>query len=375
MRVFYTLTAAGLLLTQTIDISSASEGHQSPPPTVVVEHAAPASGKVVRRYVGAVEAINSVRIMPRITGELKKVNFTEGGLVKAGQLLYELEDTTYQAAVQALEAQLEAQKATLEFATKEYVRKYKLLKSNVVSTAAHEQALMEINVAKANIKRLEASLLDARNTLSYTRITAPISGRISKSIATVGNLITPQSGAMTDIQQLAPIYVKFSISEKTLRRDFGGAEKVPAIARVRAMLADNTLAGETARVTLVDNKINAQSNTITMYATFPNRKFDLLPGSYVTVLLSAENANAALPSVLPSAIVMENDQCYIWVLDKKSNMPAKRKVKIGETVAGRTIVLEGIKNGELIVVDGTHKIRPNTPVAPIDAKKVFKQGK
>ena len=342
---------------------------------MVVEHAAPASGKVVRRYVGAVEAINSVRIMPRITGELKKVNFTEGGLVKAGQLLYELEDTTYQAAVQALEAQLEAQKATLEFATKEYARKYKLLKSNVVSTAAHEQALMEINVAKANIKRLEASLLDARNTLSYTRITAPISGRISKSIATVGNLITPQSGAMTDIQQLAPIYVKFSISEKTLRRDFGGAEKVPAIARVRAMLADNTLAGETARVTLVDNKINAQSNTITMYATFPNRKFDLLPGSYVTVLLSAENANAALPSVLPSAIVMENDQCYIWVLDKKSNMPAKRKVKIGETVAGRTIVFEGIKNGELIVVDGTHKIRPNTPVAPIDAKKVFKQGK
>ena len=375
MRAFYLLTAVGLLLTQTIDISSASEGHPPPPPTVVVEHAAPASGKVVRRYVGAVEAINSVRIMPRITGELKKVNFTEGGLVKAGQLLYELEDTTYQAAVQALEAQLEAQKATLEFATKEYARKYKLLKSNVVSTAAHEQALMEINVAKANIKRLEASLLDARNTLSYTRITAPISGRISKSIATVGNLITPQSGAMTDIQQLAPIYVKFSISEKTLRRDFGGAEKVPAIARVRAMLADNTLAGETARVTLVDNKINAQSNTITMYATFPNRKFELLPGSYVTVLLSAENANAALPSVLPSAIVMENEQCYIWVLDKKSNMPAKRKVKIGETVAGRTIVLEGIKNGELIVVDGTHKIRPNTPVAPIDAKKVFKQGK
>ncbi|MBR2356435.1 MAG: efflux RND transporter periplasmic adaptor subunit [Lentisphaeria bacterium] len=375
MKRFFALSAAGLILTQTIETSSASESYSRPLATVVVEAAAPASARAVRRYVGAVEAINSVRIMPRITGELKKVNFTEGSLVKAGQLLYELEDTTYQAAVQALEAQLEAQKATLEFATKEYARKYKLLKSNVVSTAAHEQALMEINVAKANIKRLEASLLDARNTLSYTRITAPISGRISKSIATVGNLITPQSGAMTDIQQLAPIYVKFSISEKTLRRDFGGAEKVPAIARVRAMLADNTIASETARVTLVDNKINTQSNTITMYATFPNKKFDLLPGSYVTVLLTAENTNVAQPSVLPSAVVMENDQCFIWVLDKKSNIPTKRKVKIGETVAGRTIVLEGIKNGELIVVDGTHKIRPNAPVTPIDAQKVFRQGK
>ena len=375
MRTFFALTAAGLIFAQVIETSSASEGYKLPPTTVVTERVSPASVRAVRRYVGMVEAINSVNIMPRITGELRKVNFTEGSLVKAGQLLYELEDTTYKAAVQALEAQLEAQKATLEFATSEYARKYKLLKSNVVSTAAHEQALMEINVAKANIKRLEASLIDARNTLSYTRITSPIDGRISKSIASVGNLITPQSGSMTDIQQLAPIYVKFSISERSLRRDFGGAEKVPAVARVRAMLADGSIASETARVTLVDNKINSKSNTITMWATFPNKKFELLPGSYVTVLLTAENTNASQPTVLPSAVVMENGQCFIWVLDTKNNIPVKRPAKIGETVNGRTIVLDGVKNGEIVIVDGTHKIRPNTPVIPVDAQKVFKQGK
>ena len=375
MKTFIKLAVSSLVLSQSIAISTASENPRQVLPSVVVEKASPAASRAVRRYVGSVEAINSVNIMPRITGELRKVNFTEGSLVKAGQLLYELEDTTYQAAVQALEAQLEAQKATLEFATTEYARKYKLLKSNVVSTAAHEQALMEINVAKANIKRLEASLTDARNTLSYTKIVSPINGRIGKSIASVGNLITPQSGAMADIQQLAPIYVKFSISEKVLRRDFGGVNNIAAVARVKAMLADGKIASETARITLVDNKINAKSNTITMWATFPNTKFELLPGSFVTVLLTAEDNRSNTPSVLPSAVVMENDNCFVWVLDNKNNIPSRRKVKIGDTVAGRLLILDGVKNGETVVVDGTHKIRPNTPVVPVDAKKVFTAGK
>ncbi|MBE6367675.1 MAG: efflux RND transporter periplasmic adaptor subunit [Lentisphaerae bacterium] len=375
VKTFIKLAVSSLVLSQSIAISTASENPRQALPSVVVEKASPAASRAVRRYVGSVEAINSVNIMPRITGELRKVNFTEGSLVKAGQLLYELEDTTYQAAVQALEAQLEAQKATLEFATTEYARKYKLLKSNVVSTAAHEQALMEINVAKANIKRLEASLTDARNTLSYTKIVSPINGRIGKSIASVGNLITPQSGAMADIQQLAPIYVKFSISEKVLRRDFGGVNNIAAVARVKAMLADGKIASETARITLVDNKINAKSNTITMWATFPNTKFELLPGSFVTVLLTAEDNRSKTPSVLPSAVVMENDSCFVWVLDNKNNIPSRRKVKIGDTVAGRLLILDGVKNGETVVVDGTHKIRPNTPVVPVDAKKVFTAGK
>ncbi len=375
MRIIFLQTLTLLFFIQFADKLLSANFNNTTVPAVVVEQAFSAEKRPVRRYVGSVEAINNVQIVPRITGELRKINFTEGSSVKAGDILYEIEDTTYQAAVQILEAQLEAQKATLTFASTEYERRNKLFKSNTVSAASHEQALMEINIAKANIKRLEAQLADARNTLSYTRITAPVSGRISKSNVTAGNLLTPVTGTMADIQQLSPIYVKFSISEKVLRRNFGGVEKVPEIASVQVILADGTLSQETARITLVDNKVNRSSNTVTMWATFKNKNLELLPGSFVTVLLTAENSKAALPTVLPSALVMENEQCFVWVLDTQTNIPVRRKVKIGETTAGRIVIIKGIKNGETVIVDGTHKLRPDAPVTPVNIKNVFKSGR
>ena len=374
MRRIFVLTGTIIAGILNPDILSA-DAPAIPAPTVVVEKAAPASAKTFRRYVGMVEAINSVQIMPRISGELRKIHFTEGSLVKAGQLLYEIEDTTYKAAVQGLEAQLEAQKATLTYATSEHTRKSKLLRSNAVSASVHELAVMEINVARANIKRLEAALIDAKNTLSYTRITAPVSGRIGKSAVSVGNLLTPQMGALTDVRQLAPIYVKFSISEKAMRRDFGGVENIRKNARVRVILADGKVSEETALVTLVDNKINQKSNTVTMWATFPNKNLELLPGSFVTVKLFAADTPNGQTTVLPSAVVMENGKCFVWVLNTKNNIPVRKEVKIGETAAGRIIILDGVKNGETVVVDGTHKIRLNAPVVPVDAKKVFTRGR
>ena len=375
MRRFFALIAMIISGVFNTGILSANEQQKMPAPTVVVEKAVPASAKAFHRYVGMVEAINSVQIMPRINGELRKIHFTEGSLVEAGQLLYEIEDTAYKAAVQGLEAQLEAQKATFAYATGEHIRKSKLLKSNAVSASAHDLAVMEINVAKANIKRLEAALIDAKNTLSYTRITSPVSGRIGKSVVSAGNLLAPQMGALTDVQQLAPIYVKFSISEKALRRDFGGIENIKKNARVRAVLADGKVSEETAPITLVDNKINQKSNTITMWATFQNRSLELLPGSFVTVQLFAADTADGQTTVLPSALVMENGKCFVWILNTQNNIPVRKEVKIGETVAGRLIIIDGVKNGETVVVDGTHKIRANAPVIPVDAQKVFKQGR
>ena len=375
MRKVFAFVGTVICGTLNTGILSANEPPPMPAPTVVVEKAVPASAKAFHRYVGMVEAINSVQIMPRINGELRKIHFTEGTLVEAGQLLYEIEDTAYKAAVQGLEAQLEAQRATLKYATSELGRKSKLLKSNAVSASVYDLAVMEINVAKANIKRLEAALIDAKNTLSYTRITSPVSGRIGKSAVSVGNLLAPQMGALTDIQQLAPIYVKFSISEKALRRDFGGVENIKKNARVRAVLADGKISEETAPVTLVDNKINQKSNTITMWATFQNKSLELLPGSFVTVQLFAADTTNGQTTVLPSALVMENGKYFVWILNTQNNIPVRKEVKIGETAAGRLIILDGVKNGETVVVDGTHKIRTNTPVVPVDAEKVFKQGR
>ena len=375
MRRVFAFIGMVIFGTLNTGILSAYEQAGRPAPTVVVEKAVPEFTRAFRRYVGMVEAINSVQIIPRINGELHKIHFAEGAMVEAGQLLFEVEDTTYKAAVQGLEAQLEAQKATLEYAASEHTRKSQLLECNAVSTSTHDLAVMEINVARANFKRLEAALIDAKNTLSYTRITSPISGRIGKSAVSVGSLLAPQMGALADVQQLAPIYVKFSISEKALRRDFGGVENIKKNARVRVVLADGKVSEETAQVTLVDNKINQKSNTVTMWATFPNKNLELLPGSFVTVQLFAADTPDGQTTVLPSALVMENGKYFVWVLNTQDNIPVRKEVRIGETVAGRLIILDGVRNGETVVVDGTHKIRPNSPVVPVDAEKVFKQGR
>ena len=112
-----------------------------------------------------------------------------------------------------------------------------------------------------------------------------------------------------------------------------------------------------------------------MWATFQNRSLELLPGSFVTVQLFAADTADGQTTVLPSALVMENGKCFVWILNTQNNIPVRKEVKIGETVAGRLIIIDGVKNGETVVVDGTHKIRANASVIPVDAQKVFKQGR
>ena len=333
------------------------------PPTVMVDSVKLVSEAAPMRYVGSVEAIKHVDIVPRVTGNLQKINFTEGAIVKAGDLLYELEDTTYRAAVDGLKAQKEQLEASLRYADREYKRNSTLVQSNAVAVSSFDKARMEIDSAKASLKQLEASLTDAENTLSYTRIFAPITGRIGKSAFTEGNLITPQGGTLTDIEMIAPIYVRFSLSERIFRRDFGGMEHIRDRAVVRIRLADNTVYHEAAKITLIDNKVNSSTNTITLWATFENCNHELIPGSFVTVLVSAK-AEKQLPAVLPSSLILENDGYCVYVLGDR-NQVEKRKVEIGSVSDGLQIVTDGLTGTERIVVDGTHKVEPDMTVNPV----------
>lgn len=345
---------------------AAATGAEAPPPTVEADSVRMVSEAAPKRYVGSVEAIKHVDLVPRITGNLEKINFTEGDIVKAGDLLYELEDTTYRAAVDGLKAQQKQIEASLHFADLEYRRNSTLVRSNAVAVSSFDKARMEIDSAKASLKQLEAQLTDAENTLSYTRIYAPITGRIGKSAFTEGNLITPQGGKLTDIEMIAPIYVRFSLSERIFRRDFGGMEHIRDRAAVRIRLADNTLYRETAKVTLIDNKVSGATNTITMWAMFENRDRELIPGSFVTVLVSAKEEKRR-PAVVPSSLVMENGGYSVYVLGD-GNRVEKRKVEVGSISDGLQIVTKGLTGSERIVIDGTHKIEPGMAVNPVPPK-------
>ncbi len=363
------VSLSGLAAIMLICCTAAADGETGTPPTVVVDTVKRVKEAAPKRYVGSIEPIKHVDIMPRVTGTLQKIHFTEGAMVEAGTLLYELEDTTYRAAVDALRAQREQLQASLKYADSEFRRNSTLLKSNAVAVATYDKAQMEIDAAQANLKQIEASLLDAENTLSYTKIYAPISGRIGKSAFTEGNLITPQGGKLTDIEMIAPIHVRFSLSERVFRRDFGGMEGIRDRAVIRLELADGTLYGESAGVSLIDNKINASTNTITVWAAFQNHDKQLIPGGFVTVLASAK-AEKEFLAVLPSALIAEGDGFCVYALDNKNRVIRKTVQTGGVALGGLQIILEGLDGSERIIVDGTHKTRPGSTVTPVAVETV-----
>ncbi len=330
-------------------------------PAVVVTAASP------RRYAGVVEAVEKVNIMPRITGELRKIHFTEGEIVRQGDLLFELEDTTYKAAVEVLEARREQLLAQVDFMTNEFNRNRELLTNKAVAQSVYDHSLFELNSAKAQLKEVEASLIDAKNTLSYTRIHAPITGRIGKSTFTVGNLISPGGQPLASIEMVSPIYVRFAVSETVMRRDFGGRNGILARGSIKIKLADDNIYGETARITLIDNHINQRTNTIALWAEFRNDDHQLIPGGYVTVELHTAS-ETGFTAVLPSAIVIgENGECSVFVVDG-NNQVSRRVVTTGGTSGKYKIIRSGLRHGEIVVVEGSHKIHPGMTVECVPAQ-------
>lgn len=341
----------------------AADAPGTKPPKVMAATPVTVYENAPRRYAGEVEAIEHVQIIARITGNIEKIHFTEGEIVQAGDLLYEIEDTTYQAVVDQLKAEKEVLDAALRYAEVEFDRSEKLLATNAVSVSNHDRALLEIQSAQARIKQIEASLTDAENNLSYTRIHAPITGRIGKSAFSAGNLVSAASGPLTDIESAAPVYVRFNISENIFRRDFGGLKGIKDTAKVTLTLADGSVYPETAAVTLVNNKINKTTNTVTLWAAFANTDHELLPGSFVNVHVAAASAKG-FPAISPSALQSSEKGYFVYILGP-DNIPEVRPVTAGDTVNGMLVITSGLDGSETVITGGTNKIIPGTPVEPV----------
>lgn len=353
---------ATLLLTTICTLAGANSPNA---PVVLVDSPTQVSESTPKRFVGMVEAYSKVNIMPRVTGNLLKIAFKEGELIRKGDLLFELEDTTYKAHVNSLEAQKEALKAVLKFTETEFKRNSQLLKSRAVSHTVFDKARMEIDSARANLKNIDANLIDARNTLSYTKIYAPLSGRIGISAFSEGNLITPASGKMTDIEMIAPIYVRFSISEKVFRKDFTDIDTLKKNAVVRIQLADGSVFNETAAITLVDNKINPSTNTITVWATFANKNLRLIPGSLVTVKLSSKQQKKAI-AIPPSALIASEKGYYIYIVNAEGKVE-QRNITTGRLAKNLQIITSGLSLNDTVIIDGTHKVSPGMAVKTVKA--------
>ena len=337
---------------------------QEPPKYVSVGTVGTTENITQHRYTGRVTSPAKVDLVARISGEMLEMGFEEGTFVEEGQIMYKLDDVPYKAAVMSAEAQLAEVKAKAEYAQQTYNRVQDLYNKQVTSKDNFDNAKSQLAVAKAAVQAAEAALLTAQENLSYTVITAPISGKVGTTSKTKGNYITPSSGILASIIQQDPLRVRFAISNKDFLQDYGSEKDLKEKAEVTLKLGDGSLYPIKGKVSITENQSNEATDTMILYAVFANPDQKLSPGATVSVLLR-KNEDAAYPCVLPSAVMHDGTSSYVYVLDEK-NIPSRRDVKEGAQKGDKQIILEGLKEGERVVTDGMLKVVPGTAVVPVE---------
>ena len=334
-----------------------------PPATVLVGEAVSVKDASVKKYVGALKAVYDVGLPARVSGVIMEQKVNHGDFVEKGDLLFVIEDTTYRAGVDSARAQLAQCEAEFRFSKSNYERNDRLHKQKAVSESAYEEATRLYAANTAKVAAAKAALLDAENNLSYTRIHSPIKGRIGKCTYSPSNYVTPASGVLATVVSIDPVNADFSISERDYLSLFGSIDAVKRDALVKLQLADGTIYPTEGRIVFVDNKIDPDTDTVMIRAEFKNPDYKLIPGGLVTVMLS-HRSSGDLTAIPLSALLIDAKGPYVYVLDKE-NRVSRRDVLTGGEIGGQQSIRKGLRPGETIVADGTHKARPGDVVTPI----------
>lgn len=362
--------ADGAAPDKTKTAAKAPERPQMPPATVLVEPALLKENNSFKKYVGHTRAFKKVSLPARVSGVLQEAKFQEGDLVTKGQLLFVIEDTTYRAKARMAQASVAQCKAEMEYAENNYHRQKVLYDKKAVSEAVYDEAIRLRDSCKAKLANAEATLIDAENDLSYTRIYAPIDGRIGKSTYSTGNYVTPSSQVLNDVVAVSPVYLVFSISERDYLDLFGSREKMRTNAAVQVRLANNQLYSHPGKIVIIDNKIDDATGTITVWATLENPDSQLNPGGYTTVYLGRKG-QGSYPAVKLSAVMTDKAGNYVYTVNS-DNKVSRRNIKPGAILGNYQLVESGLQPNELVIVDGTHKTMPGGTVVPVRGDSIQK---
>jgi membrane fusion protein (multidrug efflux system) len=365
---------AGLFLTLVFPIFAIAgppESNDGPPPLVTVAPVTLQDVNPPEEYVGHVQAIQSVDLQARVEGFLEAIRFKEGNFVQAGDLLYVIEQAAYQANVKADRARVEQLQAILTKAS-QYLERVRTVRSGGVSATDIDNAVAEEARARAQLEEARATLERSELNLGYTTIRAPISGRIGRTAYTAGNLVGPASGPLARIVQIDPIRVVYSISEndmvtiQTALKDAAQRKKNPLlIPRIRLPSGQTyPVAGQ---LDFVNNEVDAATGTIAVWAVFDNPDGLLLPGQYVTVLVTRSRPKL-LPVVPQSAVLEDHDGTYVLVVEEQGRV-SMRRVKTGPVIGVNWAMESGLDVGEMVIVEGTQKARPGHIVKTVTVKE------
>lgn len=364
-------TAAALAGMASSGCSQSADAQAGPPARQVVS-VAPAVQRSLNdreEFSGRLEAIDYVELRPRVSGTIDKVHFTDGALVRKGELLFTVDPRPFAAELARTQASLVAAQARFELAQRELARARKLLDGQAGSQQEVDQLGSGYRTAQADIEGAAAALRVARLNLDYTQVRAPIDGRVSRANITAGNLVNEQS-VLTTIAGVSRLYAYFDASEQTFLRlrSMGPGAKPPLVQMGLANEQDYPHDGQ---LDFIDNRLNPQTGAIRMRATFDNGRGQFTPGLAARLRLQSPMAYDAV-MVPERAIGTDQTKKFVYVVDADGK-PQFREVRPGALFDGMRVVQGSVKAGENVVVDGLQRVMPGVAVAP-QVLKVDAQG-
>ncbi|MBU1376470.1 MAG: efflux RND transporter periplasmic adaptor subunit [Alphaproteobacteria bacterium] len=337
---------------------------QTPPPAPPIQEVSVAkvAFQTLRQwddFTGRLEPVDSVSLRPRVAGQIVAAPFTEGARVAKGQLLFQIDARPFQAEVDRLRAQAEQAGARAQLAIGDSGRGQRLLAQDAIAGEEAERLASTAKAAQADLQAAQASLRSAELNLSFTRVTSPIDGRVSKAMITRGNLVTP-TDILTTVVSDSPIYATFNADEQTYLK-YAEAQR-SGQEPVYMGLMDEAGFPHRGKLQFLDNAVDARSGTIVGRAIFDNADGSFTPGLFARVRLvsSAAQSVALVPE---RSLGTDLGKRYVLVLGEGDRVQY-RPVTLGRAVGEQRIVLSGLKPGERIVTAGLQKVKPGDKVKP-----------
>jgi len=337
-----------------------------PPPEVLVTEVVQQDVPIYFEWIGTTEGFVNAQIRPRVQGSLRSRDYKEGSLIKAGQLMFAIDPSEYQAALNQATGDLRRAEANLGKTQLDVARYTPLAKEGAISQQELDNAVQAHQANKASVEAARATVERAQLNLTWTKVTAPISGIAGISVAQIGDLVTPNT-VLTTISQVDPIKVYYPISEqeylhfaRTIREiEAGrGGQRPP----LYLTLADGSVYPERGTFSLADRQVDLRTGTITVQSVFPNPENLLRPGQYAKIRVAAETRKGAL--LVPQQSVQQLQGSYQVAVVGADNKIDIRPVKVGEQVGSMWIITHGLNPGERVVVSGVQKVKTGMVVNP-----------
>lgn len=372
MRKFFSNPMKGVVVfVVTIGLFSCSSGQQASVNTVgefAVVEIQPAQTHLKSTYVASIKGKQDIEIRSKVSGFITQLCVDEGSVVRKGQPLFIIDPVQYQAAVKVAEAAVKVAKANVATSRLTVENKRQLQQKNIISTYDLQLSENQLASAEAVLAQADAQLVNARNDLSYTRITSPSNGVVGSIPFRVGSLVSASTATpLTIVSDISQMYVYFSMNEKQLlgmtRQGENVKSELNKMPQVELQLADGTLYGEKGKIETLSGVIDQTTGTVTLRATFPNKDNLLRSGGTGSVLIPYVNENAI---VIPQKATYEiQDKKFVYMVSDSSTV-ASTQIEISNLDNGSNyIVLNGLKQGDKIVVEGISSLRNGMKITAI----------